>query len=90
MALGADRKEVFGLIMRQGARLAVIGGGLGMLGAVLAGRGLTSLLFAVSPLDPLTFAMVLVVCLGCSLVACYLPARRAAAVDPARAMRTEP
>ncbi len=88
-ALGASRRQVMGLVMRHGARLAVIGTALG-LGSALAGtRLLRSLLFGVTATDPVTFALVAAVVLAVALLASYLPARRATRVHPMEALRYE-
>jgi predicted permease len=89
MALGAEVRVVLGLVLAQGARLVACGLGLGMLLALLLRRALASLLFGVAPSDPLTFAGVGVVLAAVALAACYLPARRAAAVDPIAALKAE-
>ena len=87
MALGADRGNVLRLIVRDGMRLVVVGIGIGMLLAVAATRVMASFLFGVSPLDPLVFAVLPLALGAVTLVATYLPARRAAATDPAVALR---
>jgi len=89
MALGADRGNVSGLILREGMKPAVIGVALGLIAAALVSSVLKSLLFGVAPNDPLTFVVVPVVLLSVSALACYIPAVRAARVDPTVALRTE-
>ncbi|MGH7507335.1 MAG: FtsX-like permease family protein, partial [Longimicrobiales bacterium] len=89
MALGANRGSVAGLVMGEGVALAGAGAVIGLLAAVWATRFLDSQLYGVSPLDPLTFAIVPVVLIGVAAVASYLPARRAARVSPVVALRTE-
>jgi putative ABC transport system permease protein len=89
MALGAQRRDVLGLISRQGMLRAGFGLLAGLLVSVALTRVLTSQLFAVSALDPLTFVAVLFVLAGVALGACYLPARRASRVDPMVALRYE-
>jgi len=89
MALGAQRRDVMHQVIGQGACLALTGITLGLLSAWMLTRVLTSLLFGVKPTDPVTFAGV---ALAFSLVvftACYIPARRAAHVDPMVALRYE-
>jgi predicted permease len=89
MALGARYADVLWMVLRQGSALALYGIGAGTLLAVAAGRMLERLLFGVSPTDALSFAVSIVLCLSVSLLACYLPARRAAGVDPILAIRKE-
>ncbi|HXJ15585.1 MAG TPA: ABC transporter permease [Candidatus Polarisedimenticolia bacterium] len=89
MALGATKREVLGLILRQSARPVVIGMLVGLAGSVAVSRLLSSLLFGISSLDPLAFLGVSLFLLSVSLIACYIPARRAAKVDPMVALRYE-
>jgi ABC-type antimicrobial peptide transport system permease subunit len=89
IALGAGQHDVRRLFLRHGLVLAVIGIGLGMLAAAAATRVMTTLLFGVSALDPLTYAAVAVALGGTALLASYVPAMRAARVDPAVALRAE-
>jgi len=89
LALGADRGTVLGLVLRRGLALAGMGIGLGLVISTAANRFLASLLFGVAPTDPLTYAAVAALLLAVSLLACYLPARRATRVDPTVAMRAE-
>jgi putative ABC transport system permease protein len=88
-ALGATRRDVVALILRQGMTLALIGAVLGLAGAFVATRLMTTLLYETSAFDPLTFAVVPVLLVTVALVACYVPARRAARVEPMTALRTE-
>jgi putative ABC transport system permease protein len=89
MSLGASQADVLGLVLKQGMRLAGIGFALGLVGALAAGRLLSSLLHEVKPSDPAIIALT-AVCLGAvAFAACYLPARRAAKVDPMVALRYE-
>ena len=89
MALGAVQGEVLRMIVRQGLRLAVLGTGMGFVAALGLTSVLRSLLFGVQPIDVLTFLSVLVVLIGVSLLASYIPARRAMKVDPMVALRYE-
>lgn len=89
MALGAQRTVVLGLVVRQGMKLVFCGVVLGMLGALATTRLLTKLLFGVSATDPATFAGMSLLLGFVALLACYLPARRAAKVNPMVALRYE-
>ncbi len=87
MSLGADRNRVQGMVIREGGTLLGIGLVLGIAGALFATRILRGLLFGVAPHDPVTLILVAVVMVTVGLVACWLPALRAARVDPAMVMR---
>jgi predicted permease len=89
VALGADRRSIFGLILGHGLALTAAGIVVGLGGALWLTRVMRSLLFSVSSSDPMTFAAVPVLLLLVALGACYLPARRAARVDPLVALRYE-
>lgn len=89
MALGSTRNGVIGLIIRDGVLLASIGLGLGLIGAYFVGHAMQSLLFGVKPLDFVAFISVAAILLGAAIVACFLPALRAASVSPMRVLRTE-
>jgi putative ABC transport system permease protein len=89
VALGAKRSQVFGLIIGHGMRLALAGTGLGLVGAFALTRPLKAMLFEIEPDDPTTFIAVSAVMLGIALLACCLPALRAANVDPMTALRHE-
>jgi putative ABC transport system permease protein len=89
MALGAEKRNVLRLVLRQGLVLGLIGVAIGALASFGLTRFLGNLLFEVQPQDPLTFAAVSGGMLLVALAACYLPARRATAVDPVRALRHE-
>jgi predicted permease len=87
MALGAGRGDVLGLVVGQGMKLALIGIGAGLAGAMALTRVLRNLLFEIKPFEPLTFLAVTVTFTAVALLACWLPARRAAKVDPMEALR---
>ena len=89
MALGGQRSGVILLILSSGARLAAVGCGLGLLGAVAASRLLRSFLFEVSPFDPVVLALSAIAMLLLALAASALPARRASSTDPMLALRGE-
>ena len=89
MALGAQVADVLRLVLRQGIELAVLGLVIGLAGAFGATRLLRGFLFEVQPLDPVTFVSVGILLSGVALFACWLPARRAARVDPMVALRAE-
>lgn len=89
IALGARRKDVLGLVMRQGAGLTGFGIGLGLAGAFAFTRLLESLLYGVSVRDPLTYAGLAVLLSVVALIATWLPARRASRIDPILAIRAE-
>ena len=89
IALGAQRTDVFKLILKNGMLLAAVGLTVGLAGSFALTRLLASLLFEVSPTDPTTFGAVALCVILASLLACYLPARRATRVDPLIALRHE-
>ncbi|HKW49526.1 MAG TPA: ABC transporter permease [Gemmatimonadaceae bacterium] len=88
-ALGATRGSILGLIVRQGMSLTLLGVVIGLAGATAATRGIMTLLFGVSRLDPVTYLGVVVLLAGVAMIACWLPAWRAARVDPAITLRSE-
>ena len=88
LAIGASPRDVVRLFVREGAVLTVVGLACGLVGALAAARALTSLLFGVDATDPSTFASVAVALAAVAFVASYVPARRAARVDPMTALRT--
>ena len=89
VALGADRRDIFRLILGHGLALTVTGAVIGLAGAFWVTRVMQSLLFSVSARDPMTFVAVPVLLVLVAVAACYLPARRAADVDPLVALRYE-
>lgn len=89
IALGAEKQQVLRLILREGISLALAGLALGLVGAMILGRAMQTTLYGVGTVDAGAFAVVAVVLLGLALLACYIPARRAARVDPMVALRYE-
>jgi len=87
MALGAEARDVFRLIVGNAVRLVVIGSAIGLAGALLSSRAIGSFLYGVKPADPWTLAAIVVIIGGTAMLASYLPARRAARVDPLVAIR---
>lgn len=89
VALGADRSSVLQLVLGEGLRLAVIGTVIGMIGALATARLVRGLLYSTSAIDPIAFTVVPATLLGVAALAVYLPARRAARVDPIGALKSE-
>jgi predicted permease len=89
IALGAQRSDVLVLIMKEGAKFSLAGIAVGLIGAFLVTRLMSSELYGVSPLDPVTYIGVAVVMAAVTLLACYIPTRRAMRVDPMVALRYE-
>ena len=88
-ALGAPRESIVGMVLRQGVGLTAVGVGVGALGAMAAGGTLATLLFQVSPADPVTYVAVAALLLLAAGAASFVPAARAARVDPVRALKTD-
>ena len=89
IALGAERKNILRMVLRQGLGLAIAGAAVGLVGALIVSHLMAGLLYGVTPTDPLTFSCVALLLLGVALLACYIPARRALRVDPLTALRHE-
>jgi ABC-type antimicrobial peptide transport system permease subunit len=89
MALGAQTRDVLKLVVRQGMGLTLLGASIGGVVAVTATRMMKSWLFGVSPTDPLTFVVAALLLTIVALLSCWIPARRAAKVDPIIALRFE-
>jgi ABC-type antimicrobial peptide transport system permease subunit len=89
LAMGAQRRSVVALVLGETARVAALGIGLGLAGAVAAGTATRALLFDTPPWDVPTLLLVAAVLAGVALLASWIPARRAVSVDPIEALRTE-
>jgi putative ABC transport system permease protein len=89
IALGAAQSNIFRLIVGQAMLLVAISMAIGLVGAFMATRFLSSLLYGVAAWDPITFAAIATLIAGVAFLACWLPARRAARVDPVIALRAE-
>jgi len=89
VALGAQTRDVLGLVLRQGMALSLVGVAIGLALAFGLTRFLRGLLYQVSATDALTFALIPLLLVGVTLLACYVPARRATKVDPLLALRRE-
>jgi putative ABC transport system permease protein len=88
-ALGASRRNILILVLRQGMTLVAIGATIGLAAAILTSQALVPLLFGISKLDPVTYLGVIALMLSVSAIACLIPARRAASVNPVDALRAE-
>ena len=89
LALGAERRNILQMVLRQGLWLALTGAAVGLIGALIVSHLMAGLLYGVRPTDPPTFAGVALLLMGVALFACYVPARRAMRVDPIVALRCE-
>jgi putative ABC transport system permease protein len=89
IALGAGRRSVVSLVLREGMILAGVGIAIGLAGALFVGRSMRSMLYGVGAVDISAFLAVALVLLAAALLACYLPARRAASIEPMEALRIE-
>jgi putative ABC transport system permease protein len=89
MALGADPRDILRLIIRQSMTLVVVGVAIGFPASLALTHLMSSLLFSLSATDPVTFLVITLLLAGVALLACYLPARRAAKVDPMVALKYE-
>jgi len=89
MAIGAQPRDVFSMVMRQGMILALIGVAFGLVGAFGLTRLMATMLFDIKPTDPATFAFIAILLTGVALLACYIPGRRATKVDPVVSLRYE-
>jgi len=87
IALGAHQSHVMRWVLSEGARMALVGVAVGVAAALVLTRLMAGLLFGVSPVDPLTFAVVAVLLMAVAMAACYIPAWRAMRVDPIVALR---
>jgi putative ABC transport system permease protein len=89
MALGAETRQVLGMVVREGLLLTVIGVLIGVTGAAAATKAMGGLLFGITSTDPVTYLGVTALLVAVAVIACYLPARRASRVDPLVALRHE-
>jgi ABC-type antimicrobial peptide transport system permease subunit len=89
MALGAQRGNVLGLVLGQGARLILIGVGIGVVAALALTRSMSSLLYGISATDPITFGSVILILAAVAFLATFVPARHATQVSPIIALRYE-
>jgi putative ABC transport system permease protein len=89
MALGSTRSGVIALVVKEGLAMAVLGSAFGLIGSFLVGRAMQSTLFGISAMDFSVFVPVAFLPLLAALLACLVPARRAACVEPMQALRTE-
>ena len=88
-ALGASRRDILALVLRQGMTLTALGVAIGLVGALAATRSITAMLFGISRLDPVTYVAVVALLGAVSAIACFMPAWRAAHIEPALTLRSE-
>jgi putative ABC transport system permease protein len=89
IALGASTRQVLGLVLGGAARFVGVGAVIGLIAAAVLSRSISAFLFGIEPLDPLTFVSVTVILILTAVVACAMPALRAARIDPAVTFRSE-
>jgi len=89
VAFGATKRSIFGLVIGDGMKLSLVGLALGLVAAFWMTRAMTSMLIGVKPTDPVTYAAIFVLFIVIAIIACLVPARRAAALDPTNALRSE-
>ena len=89
IALGAERRNILRLVLGQGLTLAAIGTGIGLIASLMVARLMSSMLYGVTPTDPVAFAGSAALVILVALAASWIPARRAASIDPMQALRTE-
>jgi putative ABC transport system permease protein len=89
MALGAQRRDILKLVLRQGLGMALVGIAVGLLGAFAVGQVMSGLLYGVGATDAVTFGSVVLLYLGCAFLASYFPARKASNIDPMVSLRGE-
>jgi ABC-type antimicrobial peptide transport system permease subunit len=88
MALGAEARDILRLVLSRGLRLTLAGIAIGGVAALVLTHFMGTMLYKVSPRDPIAFGLALIILIAVALIACFLPARRAARLDPARVLRT--
>jgi len=89
VALGAQRRDVMAMVVGQGMTMTIVGTAIGVAASAALARLMSSLLFGVSAVDPVTFVAIPLLLIAVALAACYVPARRAMRVDPLQTLRSE-